>query len=170
MSNKFSSITPYNLSNNVFKLVGKDWMLITAGNMQSHNTMTASWGGLGILWNKEVCFCFVRPTRHTYKFIEKSEFFTLSFFEEEYRKMLNFCGSKSGRDYNKTLETGLIPIKSEHGSIYFEQAKLVLECKKLYADDIDPALFVDAQLDKNYPLKDYHRMYIGQIYKVLQKS
>ena len=97
------------IKENAIKLIGKDWALITAGDESGYNTMTASWGGLGQLWNKDVCFIFIRPQRYTYEFIEKNELFTMSFYPEEYRKALSFCGTKSGRDYDKAKETGLTP-------------------------------------------------------------
>ncbi len=141
-------------------------MLITAGNIKSFNTMTASWGGLGVLWNKNVAFIFIRPQRYTYGFAERSGFFTLSFFGEEYRDALNFCGSHSGRDVNKMEHTGLIPVETDRGNVYFSQARTVMECRKLYAGDILPEQFIDRALEKKiYPSKDYHRFYIGEIVK-----
>ena len=86
-------------------------MLLTGGNMESFNTMTASWGQLGVLWNKNVLTCYIRPNRYTYEFVENGEFFTVSFLGEEYRKALAFCGSHSGRDCNKITETGLTPVE-----------------------------------------------------------
>lgn len=165
MNKSFIEIKPEQFTDNTFKLIGSDWMLITAGTLDSYNTMTASWGGFGILWNKNVCFCVVRPTRHTYNFIEKSGAFSLSFFDDKYRKALQFCGSHSGRDVDKAASTGLTPVAGDNGTVYFNEARLVIECKKLYFQDIDPKNFMDIALDKNYPLKDYHRMYIGEISK-----
>lgn len=157
-------IRPEELTDNVFKLIGSDWMLITAGPPEEHNMMTASWGGFGVIWNKNVCFCVIRPTRHTYRFAEKAENFTLSFFDESYKKTLQFCGTESGRDINKSQETGLTPTAGTlPGTTYFAEARLVIECRKLYHQDIDPANFLDPDIDKNYPEKDYHRMYIGEI-------
>ncbi len=98
------------LTENPFKLIGSDWMIITAGSPESFNLMTAAWGGLGVLWQKNVGFCFVRPTRHTYSFMEKSDRYTLSFFSDTYRSILTFCGTQSGRDVEKIAETGLKPI------------------------------------------------------------
>jgi len=111
MGKSFKEIAPEAVTDNVFTLIGKDWMLITAGTMKSFNTMTASWGGMGIIWGEPVCWCVIRPHRYTYKFMEKSGFFTLAFFEEKYREMLSFCGTKSGKDVNKVKETGLTPVE-----------------------------------------------------------
>lgn len=145
-------------------------MLVTAGNIDSYNTMTASWGGLGVLWGKDIAFCVIRPGRYTYEFMEKADTFTLSFFGNEYKKALSFCGSHSGRDCDKAKETGLTPVESENGSVYFGEARLVLECKKIYFDDINPENFIDPDIDSNYPKKDYHRMYVGEIVNVLAKT
>lgn len=158
------NIKPEDISDNTFELIGKDWMLITAGSPDSYNTMTASWGGFGVMWNKNIAWCVVRPTRYTYEFMEKAENFTLTFFDEEYRDALMLCGTKSGRDTDKAAETGLTPVAGElEGTTTFAQARMVLECRKLYYQDIDPANFIDPAIDGNYPDKDYHRMYLGEI-------
>ena len=97
------------LSFDPFERIGRDWCLITAGNKGSYNTMTASWGGVGILWNKEVATCYIRPQRYTKEFVDREEYFTLSFFPDGWREALNFCGKYSGRDRDKAAETGLKP-------------------------------------------------------------
>ncbi|MDF1545512.1 MAG: flavin reductase [bacterium] len=168
MSGRLQKIDPTEIKDNLFKLIAKDWGLITAGNIDSFNTMTVSWGTFGELWNRKVCFAFVRPTRYTYEFTEQADLFTLSFFEESERAALKICGTKSGRDSDKVAEAGLIPVASEHGSVYFDQARLVLECRKIYLEDLKPTQFLDQSIDKEYPLKDYHRMYIGQILNCLK--
>lgn len=165
MDNKFKSIEPEKITGNTFKLIGTDWMLITAGTTDHYNTMTASWGGLGILWNKKVCFCVIRPSRYTYQFMEQTDKFTLSFFDDKYRDVLKFCGSRSGRDVDKVNATGITPIEGTTGAVYFAEAKLVMECKKLYFQDLNPDNFLEADIEKNYNHKDYHRMYIGEIIK-----
>ncbi len=152
---------------NIFKLIGEDWMLITSGNINSFNTMTASWGGMGILWNKPVSYIFIRPTRHTYGFIEKNNSYTLSFFSEKYRKALTLCGTKSGRDINKAKEAGLTPEETEGGTVYFKEARLVFACRKLYFHDIDPSHFLDGSIQKMYN-NDYHRMYVGEITGIIE--
>jgi len=166
----FTEIVPEQLGESAFKLIGSDWMLITAGGIDSFNTMTASWGGLGVIWGKNVCYCVIRPGRHTYEFMENGDAFTLSFFEEKYRRALTYCGSKSGRDVDKVKETGLTPMRSESGSVYFEEARLVLECRKMYFQDIDPANFLDPTIAENYPERDYHRVYIGEILKCMVQN
>lgn len=170
MAQDFRTIEPESIQDNPFKLVGADWMLITAGPIEAYNTMTASWGGMGVLWNKNVCWCVVRPVRYTYDFIEKAETFTLSFFDEKYREALKLCGTESGRDVDKAAKTGLTPVAgSLAGTTYFEQARLVLECKKIYTQDLDPKRFLDPVIERLYPEKDYHRMYFGEIEAVLSR-
>jgi len=163
----FSEIKVSEIQENVFDLIGRQWMLITAGDKENFNTMTASWGGLGFLWNVPVAYIFIRPQRFTFRFVEDNLFFTLCFIEPEFKNILDYCGSHSGRDVNKIKETGLIPAHTQNGTIYFEQAKLVMECKKLYCDDIDPVHFADKAIQRNYPENDYHRMYIGKVVKCL---
>ncbi len=164
--NRLLPIDPYLIKDNPFKLIGADWMLLTAGTLKSFNTMTASWGTLGELWHKKVAYCYVRPQRYTYEFMEKNDTYTLSFFDEKYRDILKLCGTKSGRDIDKISGIGLTPVKTESGSVYFEEARLVLECKKIYYQDIDPTKFLDPGIDNEYS-NDYHRAYIGEIIRVL---
>lgn len=169
MTNQFREITPVNIKDNVFKLIGSDWMLVTAGTLKSFNTMTAAWGGWGVLWSKNICFCVIRPSRYTYQFMEKADSYTLTFFEEKYRSALDLCGSQSGRDVDKIAKTGLTPVKSSLGGVYFTQARLVIECRKIYYQDIDPRYFLDSSINDCYADKQYHRMYVGEIAKCLIK-
>ncbi|MFC2079912.1 flavin reductase [Bacteroidota bacterium] len=164
----YKTISPYDLDENVFKMLDKDWMLVTAGKMGDFNTMTASWGHLGIMWNLPVAICYIRPQRYTYEFANKNEDYTLSFFPEDHRKILQFCGTKSGREYDKIKETGLQPFETEGGNISFEQARLVLECKKIYQDDMKLENFVRPEIaKKNYPNSDFHRFYFGEIINMM---
>lgn len=154
-------ISPEELEN-VFRLVGKDWMLITAEHGGTVNTMTASWGGMGVLWNKPVAFCFIRPQRHTFSLTEHSERFSLSFFTEDYRPALRLCGTKSGRDTDKFAEAGLTPADCD-GVPFVAEARLVLICRKLYADMLKKDAFTDPALLSNYKDDDFHRMYVVEI-------
>lgn len=164
MKNSFNKIEPGEIEGNPFKLIGADWMLITAGGSDSYNTMTASWGGMGVFWNRNVVWCVIRPQRYTYEFMEKADTFTLSFFDEEYRDALMVCGTKSGRNIDKAAETGLTPVDGNlDGTTAFKEARLVIECRKIYFQDLVPRNFVDPSIDENYPQKDYHRMYFGEI-------
>ena len=166
----FEKIDPKALDQNVFSLIGDQWMLITAGTEDKCNTMTASWGGLGVLWGKPVATVYIRPQRYTLEFVEREDTFTLCFFGEEYRKALALCGSKSGRDVDKVKECGFTVATAE-GAPYFEEADLVLVCKKAYWQDMDPSHFLDGEIDgKWYPQKDYHRIFIGEIETVLKKK
>lgn len=162
----FRETTMRELNTSPVKMIAEDWALLTAGNLSAFNTMTVSWGGVGELWGKDVAFVFVRPQRYTYEFMENSEYFTLSFFGGEYKKELGICGAKSGRDVDKCKETGLIPMAAEQ-AVTFEQAKTVLVCRKVAFQDIDPKGFLDASIMDTYAAKDYHRMYVGVIEKVL---
>ena len=155
---------------NPFRLLDNDWALLTAGSIESFNTMTVSWGGFGVLWDRNICYCFCRPHRYTYEFLEKSGSFTLSFFEEKYRNVLDFCGSHSGRDKDKIAETGISPVGGELNSVYFSEARLVYVCRKIYFQDILPENFIDPSVNKHYPEKDYHRMYLGEVVSCLKKD
>lgn len=165
----FEKIDPRDIKDNPVQLIGQDSFLLTAGTKENYNTMTAAWGGIGFLWNKPVVFCFIRPTRYTYAFFENTNYFSLCFLEDKYNGILNYCGTHSGRDVNKEIKTGLIPLEGVHPTIIFEQSRLALECKKMYFDDIKPENFVDASLDKLYNA-DYHRMYVGEILNCYKKK
>ncbi len=155
------------LNDNVFDLIGKEWVLITSGNKKDgFNMMTASWGCLGWLWNKPVAVIFVRPERYTHEFMEKNDCVTLSFLgnSNEAREIYNFCGSKSGRDCDKAKETGLQPVETETGGIAYEQSRFTLECRKLYKDSLKPECFIDGSLEKWYGAKGgYHDVYVLEI-------
>lgn len=165
----FHEIQPEEIQDNVFDMIGKQWMLITAGDSRKLNTMTASWGGLGVLWGSPVAFIFVRPQRYTLEFLKQQSTFSLSFYEETYRKALNLLGTKSGRDGDKIAEAGLTPA-FDHNTPYFEESRLVLFCEKFYENSLSPAHFkVSEPVAKWYPQKDFHTVLIGKISKVLQK-
>ncbi|MBN2215471.1 MAG: flavin reductase [Bacteroidales bacterium] len=159
------------LNDNFFKILDDEWMLVTAGRPGDFNMMTASWGTTGILWNMPVAICFIRPNRYTFQFAEKSDYYTLSFFESSYRKILNICGTRSGRDIDKIRETGLVPVITEYENIGYEQARMVMECKILYADYLEERHFIISEIArKNYLSKDFHRFYIGEIVNCYLKS
>ena len=164
----FRKISPEELVGNPFTMVGKDWMLLTAAKPDgSFNQMTASWGGLGVLWGKPVCFCFIRPQRYTHEFSEAGDRLSATFFGEEYRRALTLCGRKSGREIDKVCECGLTPVRDEQGTVYYEEAKVVLCCRKLYADQLKESCFVDRAMLEHYPAKDYHTVYVYEIEEVL---
>lgn len=161
-------ITPDKLPKSAFELIGKDWMLITAGDETKYNTMTASWGGLGVLWNKNVVFAFVRPQRFTFDFLSNSEYFSCSFFDEGYRSALSYCGKYSGRDVDKAKECNITPLFSESAP-YFEEADTVIVCKKLYVQQMCKDCIIDESIKANYSGDDYHHVFVGEIVKVLKK-
>ena len=170
MIDHFKEFEIKSLDDNIFSLLDSEWMLITAGNINSLNTMTASWGGFGILWNMPVAFIFIRPQRYTLKFVENKEIFTLSFFEEKYREILNYCGSKSGKDVDKIAETRLDPVETAKGGIFFNQSRLMIECRKIYCDRIKPENFNDSEIEeKIYRNKDYHHLFIGEIITCMKR-
>ena len=170
---KYCKRTPAELDG-VFDLIGKDWMLITANGFDEQgekavNTMTASWGGMGYLWNRPVAFCFVRPQRYTYRFTEQAERFSLCFFGEKYREALRLCGTKSGRSLDKFKAAGLTPEEHE-GVPVIGEARLTLICRKLYADTLEKEAFCVPELLQNYTAGDYHRMYIVEIEQILESE
>lgn len=155
-----------------FEIIGKEWMLVTAGTPERFNTMTASWGGLGILWGKPVAFVVVRPERFTHGFMEAQERFTLSFFGEALRDIHKVCGSKSGRDTDKIAATGLRPVATEQGAVTFEQARLTLECRKLYRSSLRAEEFTDAAVCERWyndkPGGGLHSVYVAEIENVYE--
>ena len=147
-------------------LWNRTWLLLSAGDFGSgdYNCMTVSWGGLGILWNKPFAMVAVRPTRYTREFMERSPGFTLCAFLEEHRRKLAYCGSHSGREGNKAKAAGLTPIASRLVTApSYEEAGLILECRKTYFTDLDPSHFLDPLIESYYPAKEYHRVYFGEI-------
>jgi flavin reductase (DIM6/NTAB) family NADH-FMN oxidoreductase RutF len=171
MTAGFRHINVRDIRDNSFEAIGKDWMLVTAGSIDSFNMMTANWGTMGILWHRPVAICFIRPQRFTYELVEKNEYFTLCFLEEQYREALNVCGSLSGRNVDKAKATGLTPIETTNGNIYFEESRLVLECHKLYADKLEAQhFFQKGIIDEVYTGGDFHKFFIGEIVSCLQKT
>ena len=154
-------------------LIAKEWMLITAGDKKRYNTMTASWGHLGSIWGHggglPTSVIFVRPQRYTKEFVDREPMYTLCFFPEEYKKALTYLGTHSGRDGDKVAAAGLTPVFGE-GYTYFEEAKLVMVCRKLYRAPVIEEGFLDKKLMEDcYPNKDFHDLYVGEITKVLVK-
>lgn len=165
----FRQISAEQIPGNIIRLLSQDWMLITAGNAGHFNTMTASWGGLGHLYNKPVAFCFINPARYTYRFMEKEETYTLTFYTEAYRDALKYCGSHSGRDTEKIKESGLTPIITPNGSPAFSEAWLIIECRKLVSQSFIPEALHDETLRDQWTGKSMHKMYIGEILNVWVK-
>jgi len=163
------TIQPKDFVIQVNDLWANKWFLLTSGDFEKKhfNTMTVAWGYFGIMWNKPVAVVVVRPTRFTFEFIEHYETFTLSAFDKKYKKDLSLLGTKSGRDGDKIAETKLTAVPSEMAAApAFKEAELIIECTKIYWDDFKPDHFLDDTIYKSYPLKDYHRMYFGEILKI----
>ncbi|MDD3179651.1 MAG: flavin reductase [Opitutaceae bacterium] len=160
------SIPVDDLGTRFHHLWNSQWFLLTAGDFTTRdfNTMTVSWGSLGVMWNRPVAQVVVRPVRHTFGFLERHATFTLCAFPERYHEALVLLGSKSGYDGDKIAESGLTPQgASVVAAPVFAEAELVLECRKIYSDDFNPARFLDPSIASNYPNKDYHRIYFGEI-------
>lgn len=154
---------------NPFTKIGKEWAIITAGNKKKANCMTVSWGGLGVLWGKNVAFLFVRDSRYTKEFIDQGEFLSISFFEESYREALNICGSVSGRDADKFEKAGF-HLGYRHSIPYIDEGNFVILARKLSATRITEDSFLDAGIsEKWYPTKDYHTMYVVEIIDVMAR-
>lgn len=167
----FREISVEQLKDNPFTLINKDWMLITAGDGEKHNTMTASWGGVGVIWGAPAATCYIRPQRYTKEFVDQNEYFSLCFFDESYREKLTYCGKTSGRDGDKIKACGFTVETGAGGVPYFAEAEVVLVCKKQYAQDMKPECMLDPSIDGAfYPQKDYHTMYIGKIVEAYQRG
>lgn len=160
----FREVQVQDLNFNPFTKIGKEWMLISAGDEKKVNTMTASWGGAGVLWGDNVVTAYIRPNRYTKEFVDEQECFSLSFFDG-YKKELGVLGTVSGRDTDKIKDVNFHVTMLDNVPA-FEEAKLVLIVKKLYVDSIKPGKFLDSAIDEKwYPEKDYHEMYIAKILK-----
>ena len=168
--NDFNRISIEDIDN-VIKLIGSDWMLLTVRDKANGrtNAMTASWGAMGVLWNKNVCICFVRPQRHTHKLLENESEFSIAFFDEAHRASLRLCGRESGRDTDKLDKCGLSTSEIDGVSV-INEAKLVLVCKKLYEDELKKDAFVDKALLSNYANDDYHTFYVCEIKEAYRKG
>ena len=168
MDTNFSEISYLNFLTKSFDLWDKNWLLLTSGDFSKgdFNSMVVGWGGLGIMWKKPMAMVVVRPTRHTFKFINSYDTFSLCAFPEQYRFALNLLGSKSGRDGDKVKDSGLTPIASSSiAAPIYKEAELVFECRKMYWEDLNPQHFLYTEIDENYAKKDYHRMIIGEVVK-----
>ena len=154
---------------NPFEKFGKQWALLTAGNPERYNAMTISWGGMGTLWGKPVVTVYVRPTRYTYEFMESSDFFTLSFFEEQYRKDLELLGSRSGRDEDKLALTSLTPEPVGRAAVTFREAKEVLVCRTMYRQDLVRDYMEKEIMERLYIYDEPHRMYIAEVLQILKR-
>lgn len=173
--NQYDKLDAKEIPDNIIQLIADDWMLVTAGNDSSFNTMTASWGGMGYIWERPVSFIFIRDVRYTYEFLEKEDGFTLSFFTEEYRGALKICGNRSGRDTDKIKEAGLTPITTPSGLKTFAEARLIVECKKIYVEPLKTDMIVDkyrSELKNDFYKAEAadHTLFISEITNVWMKK
>lgn len=168
--NGFKTIKPEEIGGNAIKKIGSEWMLLAAENDGRVNMMTASWGGLGVLWGKPVAYTFFRPQRYTYEFVSAADTLSATFFSEGFRDKLNLCGTKSGRDIDKVKECGFTVLRDSQ-TPYFAESSLALILRKLYVQRIDPGCFIDLGIDaQHYPKKDYHYMVISEIMNVFERN
>ena len=166
----FKEIAAEELNMNPFTKIGKEWMLISAGNEEKANTMTASWGAMGVMWGKNAVTVYLRPQRYTKEFVDIEQTFTISFLGEKYRQNLGYCGKVTGKGIDKISEAGLTPYYVD-GTTAIEEADMIMVCKTMYHDTIKPECFDETRNnDKWYPDKDYHTMYIAEVTKVLLKE
>ena len=165
---QFKEISPYELDN-ALKLIGKDWMLITARDGEKVNAMTASWGCLGVLWNRPIAVCFIRPQRHTFGLAEEQDRLSLAFFGQNRRDALSICGTKSGRDCDKISEAGFTTSDAD-GVPVINEAQILVIGRKLYADYIKEDCFIDNKMLDFYKEKDFHKAYVLEIEKILVKK
>jgi len=166
----FEKISPDQWNGNVFAAIGDEWLLITVRDGEKVNAMTASWGGLGVIWGKPAAYIFVRPQRHTFSLLEKTDRFTLCIPGEHYRKALAYCGSRSGRDEDKLAACGL-SICELDGVPAISESHTVIVCRKLYAQFLREDCFLDAaEIERHYPQRDYHCMYISEVTGVYRRA
>lgn len=163
----FKEVKSQLVTNNVFELIGKDWMLISAKNNDKVNAMTASWGGFGVMWNKNVVYVVIRPQRYTKELVDSSNGFSLTFFDEEYRKVLNYMGKVSGRNEDK-ITTSKLTLMLDNDIPYYGEAKMAVFCTKLFAQEYRADSFIDSSIIPAwYPNNDFHTLYIAEINKIL---
>ncbi|RHM54637.1 flavin reductase family protein [Mitsuokella sp. AF33-22] len=159
-------VSPYEFKESAFQVIGKDWLLVTGEYEDKANAMTASWGGLGIMWGKPVAYIFIRPSRYTKEFVDKAEGLSLSVFPETYRKMMSYFGTVSGRDEDKIQKAGLTVLHDD-GRTYYQEARVTMLCRKLYAQELKKECFIDKSCDEKWYDNDYHTMYVVEIEKLL---
>ncbi len=150
-----------------FRIFDRDWALLTAGTPNRFNSMTISWGGLGTLWGKPVATVYVKPVRYTHEFMESSEFFTVGFYPEKFRRALSVLGSLSGRDGDKVSKAGLTP-KMLESAVTFEEAAETLVCRKIYRQDFDISAVPKEVAETYYSVEAPHTLYIGEVTEIIR--
>ena len=166
---KLQKVDIKEITDNTVKLFNDDWGVVTAGDGETFNPMTISWGGLGVLWGYPVATIYIRNTRYTYQFLEDGNYFTICVFDENYRETTRYWGTVSGRDEDKIQKSKLTPVKTDLGNLYFEEARLVFECEKIYTDELTKDKILDEKAQGFYE-EDYHVMFVGKIINVWEKK
>lgn len=151
-----------NLKYNPFDDIYKDWGVVTSGKIDNYNAMTIGWGSLGTLWSKNVVSIYIKPIRYTWNFLKENEYFTVSFYEEEYRKDLSVLGTKSGKDCDKVTLTSL-SVKQIENALTFNEAKLTFVCKKLYMAKLEADAVPEDIHDHYYVDEEEHYLIVGEI-------
>lgn len=166
--NGYVKIAPTEIPGNIIERVSEEWMLITSGGKESYNTMTASWGGVGTIWSTPVSFIAVHNTRYTYEFLQENDLYTLTFFDGAQKEAMTYLGTHSGRDGDKVAQSGLTPMETPLGNMSFEQGTMILECRKMYENKLDPKSIFDDQIAAGYLKTDgqHHVLFFGEIVNV----
>jgi flavin reductase (DIM6/NTAB) family NADH-FMN oxidoreductase RutF len=129
------------------------------------NTMTIAWGGINVVWNKKVFVAYVRYTRETYKMLEETDEFTINVpLDKDMHKELSFCGTKSGRDYDKIKEAHINLLDSRTISTpILADCDLHYECKVIYKQAMEPNSISNTIKNRFYSSNDFHVVYYGEI-------
>lgn len=167
----FKELTIRDMTMNPFTKIGGEWALLTAGTQEDgFNMMTASWASFGRFWEKDAVTAYIRESRYTRRFFETHDTFTVSFYDKAYRKALNICGTLHGNECDKVAESGLTPLYLGDTTA-FEEANLIFVCKKLVHADVMPENADNMDVFRHvYPQPDLHRIYIGEVVRVLAKE
>ncbi|WP_312280330.1 flavin reductase [Oscillibacter sp.] len=166
---RLKSVNPKELSIEALRLFTGRMPLLTAGDKTACNTMTIGWGGLGSFWNRPACTVYVRHSRYTFQFMESNDYFTVSILPKERKDALTLCGTRSGRDTDKIADCGFTLCYGAGDAPFFDEAELVLVCRKLYAQDMTSEFVIDSGAAASfYPEGDWHRMYIGEVVEAYQ--
>ena len=146
-------------------------LLLAAGDRTKSNAMTIGWGGIGTLWQKTALTVYVAEKRYTKEFMDRSDYFTVMAFDEENGKVLQYMGTKSGRDGDKAQALGLHTAYTANGTPYYIEATMVIECKIMYAAPFDADYFksdVPKNMYSHFPA-GIHSMYIGEVVNAWKK-
>ncbi len=168
----FEKITVNNENLNPFEKIGKEWFLLTAGDENNYNTMTASWGTMGVMWHKNIFMAVVRPSRFTYSLMEDNDTFSVSMFGKDFRDVLSFCGSYSGKEGDKNEKVKEMGLSMEmfDDTPAFAEAEIVLVCRKLYVQPMDKAFYLDEKLFETNGTQPLHTAFWGEIISAYKKA